>query len=150
MPMIFRETFFRPDEIGKENWTMPAELYNRSHRLLNRTQGKCVFVPIRSMQYLGVIDREEIIFIDGAGGYMYQNHEGGRVIQLAWQNFHPQVRDSLSSPVPCHVVYYLPAAKEIMKRLIREFADAMWQLEQRQQVTSPQSARILSLRCHTD
>jgi hypothetical protein len=148
--MIFRETFFRPDEIGRETWTMPAELYNRSHHLLNRTQGKCVFVPIRSMQYLGVIDREEIIFIDGTGGYMYQNHEGGRIIQLAWQNFNPQVRESLTSPVPCHIVYYLPAAKEAMKRLIREFADAVQQLEQRQQVNSHQSARILPWRRETD
>jgi len=144
--MIFRETFFRPDEIDKETWTMPAELYNPSHHLLNHAKGECVFVPIRSMQYLGVIDREEIIFIDGAGGYMYQNEEGGRIIQLAWQNFHPQVRESITSPVPCHIVYYSPGAKEIMKRLIREFEQALRQLEQRQQMPPHQSARILPLR----
>ena len=94
--------------------------------------------------------RQHPIFIDGTDGYMYQNHEGGRVIQLAWQNFHPQDRESLTSPVPCHIVYYLPTAKESMKRLIREFADAMRQLEQRQQTNSHQSAHILPLRRHTN
>lgn len=142
--MIYRETFFRPDELHREAWSIPAVIYNRTHHLLNQTKNKCLFVPIRNMQYLAVLDKEEIIFIDSAGGYGHHNGVGGRIIQLAWLDFHPQIRQAISDPVPCHIAYYLPHAKPAMQRLVQDFSLALEQFEQREHKSFlEQVARIL-------
>ncbi len=59
-----RETFFRPDEVERQAWSITADVYNRCQLLLSRSETGCVFVPIRNMQYVAVIDAEEIIFVD--------------------------------------------------------------------------------------
>jgi hypothetical protein len=148
MPMTFRETFFRPIELSREDWTIAAAPYNSTRRLLKQTKEKCVFVPIRTMQFLAIIDEQEIVFIDGASGYIYRDNQGGRIIQISWRNFRPQERQSLFAPVPCQIVYYLQNAKHTMKRLVREFSDALVQMEQRQvQTNAPaKTARILAIR----
>ncbi len=134
--MFYQETFFRPQALQQIVWTIPAEPYNHTRHLLSRIQTGCVFVPIRTMQYLAVIDTVEIIFIDAMSHYTYQAGQGGRVIQLAWQHFQPHHRHSISDPVACTVVYYLQSAEEAMKRLIREFSDALVQINQRTQRVS--------------
>lgn len=141
------ETFFRSPELKRIAWTLPAEIYNRSRWILNRVNNSCVFVPIRTMQYLAVIDREEIIFIDSAGGYRTQNQQGGRLIQLAWRDFQPQQRQGLDTPVAFAIVYYLPEAEQTMKWLIGEFSSALNHLEQRYKQTQPplQQAVIIPL-----
>ena len=70
------ETFFRPAETGRMRVTIPAALHNQCRRLLARCPTQCVFVPIRSMQCLAVIDREEIIDIVYQGvGEPFQIHD---------------------------------------------------------------------------
>lgn len=147
MPTIHRETFFRPPVYQQIAWTMPFEPYNQTRWLLNRTQTQCVFVPIRTMQYLAVIDPEEIIFVDAIGGYMRHQQQGGRIIQLAWHHFRPQIRQTLTDPVHCEISYYLPAAPQTMRRLVGEFSNALKQLTQRCQKTYPplQQARIVPI-----
>ena len=49
------ETFFLPDAVGRQAWTLPADIYNLSRTLLGRSEFNCTFVPIRSMQYLAII-----------------------------------------------------------------------------------------------
>jgi hypothetical protein len=149
--MIFRETFFRPPELRRQPWTIPATLYNRTHLLFSQanSQTKSVFIPIRTMQYLAIIDAEEIAFIDSEGGYRYQaGLLGGRVIQAAWRDFRPQQRDSLSDPVSCNMVYYVAQAEQVMKRLFGEFSLALEQLEQRRGPSGPrlQTAQIIPWR----
>ncbi len=149
MPMTFRETFFRPIEVSRDDWTIAAAPYNSTRRLIKQTKEKSVFVPIRTMQFLAIIDEQEIVFIDGTSGYTYRDGQGGRLIQISWRNFRPQERQSLFAPVPCQIVYYLSSAKQTMKRLVREFSDALVQMEQRQhaQPSSPaKTARILAIR----
>ncbi|MEE9328387.1 MAG: hypothetical protein V3U71_13960 [Cocleimonas sp.] len=48
-----------------------------------------MFVPIRSMQYMAVIDREEVIFV-----YAHRRE----VIEFTWRRFNPQERNSLEDP----------------------------------------------------
>jgi rubrerythrin len=148
MATISQETFFRPIEVNRKAWTIPAEAYNRVRALLTQSKEKNVFVPIRTMQFLAVLDKNEIVFIDADGGYRYQDNEGGRIIQLAWQHFGPHVRESLLEPVPCEIVYYSKNAEQTMKRLYREFLDALIQMEQRhvQSVPPNKTARILTIR----
>ena len=95
--MIVEETFYRPPELSREPRTLPADTYNLAHVLLKRAATGCLFVPLRGMQFLAVLDAEEFIFVD---------REGRRMIELAWQNFAPQARRALDEPVSYEAVYY--------------------------------------------
>ncbi len=135
------ERFYREQEIARLPGFLPAATYNLAHTLLARA-GKCLFVPIRSMQYMAVLDAEEFIFVDS------QNRAW---VELAWQRFRPQARNSLDEPVPFEVVHYLPQAAETMRRLPTEFQQALQLLADRQKPDSPASVLDLQrLRPGTD
>jgi hypothetical protein len=129
------ESFYREREIGREPRTLPASTYNLAHTLLAQSGQDCVFVPIRSMQYLAVIDHEEVIFVD---------REGARMIELAWQRFNPKARTSLDDPVPYELVVYMEKGRETMKRLAAEFYRALTQLAEKRSFSGP--AKVLKLR----
>ncbi|MGE5320307.1 MAG: hypothetical protein ACM3KD_09010 [Hyphomicrobiaceae bacterium] len=128
------ERFYREEEIARLPAVLPAATYNLAHTLLARA-GNCLFVPIRSLQYMAVLDQEEFIFIDS------QNRAW---VELAWQNFRPQARAALSERVPFEVVHYLPQAAETMQRLPGEFLQALLLLAERQKPDAP--ATVLALR----
>ncbi|MBI5612999.1 MAG: hypothetical protein HY942_08035 [Gammaproteobacteria bacterium] len=130
--MIVEETFYRPDEVAREARTLPAATYNLARRLLGG--GACVFVPIRGMQVLAVLDAEEFIFVD---------REGGRSIDIAWQRFRPGERTALAEPVPYEAVYYSATAAQTMPRLQSEFQKALAQLADR--ATAQVTAQVVKL-----
>lgn len=136
--MIVEETFYRPAELAREARMLPAETYNLAHLLLARAANGCLFVPIRAMQFLAVLDGEEFIFVD---------REGRRMIEVAWQNFHPGLRNALDEPVAFEAVYYSERAKETMKRLQAEFNKALRNFGDRD--LPPVHARILPLHRNT-
>jgi hypothetical protein len=127
------ERFYREQEIARLPAFLPAATYNLAHTLLARA-GACLFVPIRKLQYMAVLDAEEFIFVDS------QNKAW---VELAWQRFHPQARASLDERVPFDVVHYLPQAAETMKRLPGEFHQALQLIAERQKTGTP--AAILDL-----
>lgn len=133
--MFTEETFYRPAETGREARHLPAPVYNLAHLLLARSASDCVFVPIRGMQYMAVLDAEEYIFV---------HREGRRMIELAWRHFRPGERAALSEPVAYELVCYSPSAPATMLRLQREFHVALQALESRQTLPSG-PARILKL-----
>lgn len=124
------ETFFRPDEVARERLSIPAALYNRCRLVLSRCQYEHIFVPIRAMQVLAVIDEEEIIFVDNQA-YAVKDGEGGRLIVLAWKFRHDQRGDDLTGPAPIELVYYQDRSRDLHNRLIGEFAKALDLMEQR-------------------
>ena len=128
------ESFWRGEELAREPARLPAATYNLTRILLARSPHGCVFVPIRSMQYLAVIDHEEIIFVD---------RESRREIELSWQSFAPHARQALDEPVPYERVYYQEKARETMKRLPREFHQALEQLAAKNAPSGP--ARVIKL-----
>lgn len=142
------ETFFRPQEVARQESAIPAALYNICQRLLRRIGADCLFVPIRSMQYQAIIDRGEIIFVDNQGGYAYQDGQGGRLIRIAWEPRPPDKRESLIESIPCHIVFYFPDLKETQLRLVGEFTRTLEQIEQREreQQIADQGPRILPFR----
>jgi len=107
------EVFYRDKEIGHEARKLPATTYNTLRLLFDYSKTSAVFLPIRSMQYMAVIDHEEVIFVDGL--------KAKRTIELAWQAFKPQERDNLTDPVSYRFTYYNEKALETMKRLQWEF-----------------------------
>ncbi len=133
-----RETFFRPDQaFARESSALPADLHNSLQRVLKRCGGTCCFLPVRTMQYQAVIEREEIIFVDAAGGYAHQDGVGGRLIRLAWRP-RPGARDSLTEPVPCEILYYFPDLAETQRRLIGETRAALrLALERQREAIAP-------------
>lgn len=139
-------TLFRPPEIGRERSRIAADTYNRTRLLLRRSSNDCRFVPIRSMQYQGVIARDEIVFVD-AQGYAVRDGQGGRLIVLAWQKVPEQSRDSLMDPMAVDIVYYHPTAAEVQRRLIGEFAKAMDLLLGRERAAAPEGEimRVVSI-----
>lgn len=132
--MIVEETFYRPPELSREPRTLPAETYNLAHRLLKRAANGCLFVPLRGMQFLAVLDTEEFIFVD---------REGRRMIELAWQRFISRARGALDEPVSYEAVYYSPASAEIMRRAQSEFHKALREVEQK--TVPPGPARVIKL-----
>ena len=124
-----QETFYRPDsEVLRTTRTLPAAIYNLAHTLLVQSQTGCVFVPIRAMQYMAVLDAAEFIFVD---------RERPGLIELAWQSFHPGSRTALEDPVPFDLVYYDERAALTMQRLIAEFYKALVLLSERRVTDSP-------------
>jgi len=125
------ETFFRPDQpFSSEHTTLPADIVNGLRRLLTRCGGDCVFLPVRSMQYQAVIDRDEVVFVDAVGGYAHQDGEGGRLIRIAWR-WGSGPRDSVCEPVPCEVIHYFADLKETQWRLVGEIRAALEVVEGR-------------------
>jgi len=57
-------TCYRDPEIRREKRTLPATTYNLAIKLLARCETKQLFIPIRSMQYMAIVDAEEFVFVD--------------------------------------------------------------------------------------
>lgn len=112
----------RGPELAREPRHLPAAVYNLAHTLLSRG-GDAVFVPIRSMQVLAIIDREEIVFVDSQRKHF---------VEVAWQRFAPRSRAALDSPVPYEVVHYGKQSAVLLTRLQSEFARALQALADRQ------------------
>jgi len=116
-------TFERGEELGREIRQLPADHYRKILLLFSRCRSNNLFVPIRSMQYLAIVDPEEIVFVDG---------QGPRSIELAWRDFHPGERADLRAPVSYTCIYYEEKGRAAMGRLQGEFFRALDLLEQRQ------------------
>lgn len=125
-------TCYRDSEVAREPCSLPAATYNLAHTLLARSPNGCLFVPIRSMQYLAILDEEEFVFLDG---------ERKCWIDIAWQDFRPQVRTSLDEPVPYQAVYYQPDAAQLMARLQAELPRALTDLAAKGRLAG--SARVI-------
>jgi len=128
------ESFERGQPLTSAASALPAATYNLTRILLAASPTGCVFVPIRSMQYLAVVDQEEIIFVDS-------QHK--RWVEVAWRNFKPQDRSALDEPVAYQAVFYTANAGETQRRLQGDFHAALALLAARRQPTSP--AQVLPL-----
>ena len=130
MSKIVTETFFLPDEAERTAWSLPAEIYNLYHALQSRSRTGHVFVPIRSMQFMAVLDSDEIVFVDSQS-YAVSGSEGGRMIMLAWQFRRSHARTALTDPMPCDVVFYDHRDNDTQLRLVLEFRRALEQMDKR-------------------
>ena len=135
------EIFFLPKEIERSDWSISADIYNLYRSLLIRNNDKHVFVPIRSMQFNALLDRNEILFIDSQS-YAVSSETGGRMILIAWQFAESLQRESLNNPVPCELVFYEQKNNTTQLRLVSEFKQAMELLDQRYRDNLPAQTGI--------
>jgi hypothetical protein len=122
-------TIYRDPPLAREERHLPAAAYNLAHTLLARSHG-ALFVPVRSMQFLAIVDAEEIVFVD---------HEHKALAVLAWQHFRPQGRAALDQPVAYDAVYYREDGAEIMRRMQTEFPKALAALADKERPEGPAS-----------
>lgn len=125
-------TCYRDPEVSHQSRHLPAATYNLAITLLARSSDDCLFVPIRSLQYLAILDAEEFVFVDGASKCR---------IDIAWRKFRPMERISLDDPVSYEAVYYLPETATLMSRLQTEFPNALHSLAGKERLDGP--ARVL-------
>ncbi len=125
-------TCYRDTELQRGPRHLPAATYNLAKTLLSHSPTGVVFLPIRSMQYLAILDAGEIVFIDGVNKSL---------IDIAWQNFHPNRRESLEDPVAYELVCYSARGIEESGRLQSEFHKALQLVASREKVEAP--AKVL-------
>ena len=113
----------RGDEIRRETRSLPATVYNKLTLLFARGKRQPLFVAIRSVQFLAIIDNEEIVFVDSASR---------RFIDIAWQQFLRRDREDLRAPISYQSVIYTRRGEEMSQRLQNEFFKALAELERRQ------------------
>ncbi|MEW6133844.1 MAG: hypothetical protein AB1591_11895 [Pseudomonadota bacterium] len=119
---------YREAPILRETRHLPAEVYNLARLLLAHSGRPCAFVPIRSMQYLAVIDQEEIVFVDRERPYL---------VQIAWQGFRRRERNALDERVEFDVAFYTADSLGIMARLMSEFPPAMRSMADKDRIEEP-------------
>lgn len=125
-------TCYRDQEISRESHQLPAATYNLAHILLARSPANVLFIPILRMQYLAILDAEELVFLDG---------ERKCWVDIAWRRFRPQARISLDDSVGYEAVYYREEAKLIMSRLQAELPRALQELAKKSTLAGP--AKVL-------
>lgn len=121
-------TCYREQELMREGRHLPAATYNLAITLLSRSASGYIFLPIRSMQYLAILDSSEFVFIDG---------EKKKLIDVAWQRFHPQQRETLKDPVAYDAVYYFPHSQALMSRMQGELHKALLEAASKVKIESP-------------
>ena len=146
MTTTVSETFFLPKEVERKAWLVPAEIYNLYHSLQVRDHDGHVFVPIRTLQFMAILDKNEIVFVDSQA-YAVANNEGGRIILIAWKFPISHDRDSLEEPMQSEVVFYDKKDDDLQLRLVSEFREAMELMDQRyrDEIMPKQGAKILTL-----
>jgi len=123
---------YRDLEVKREHHQLAADTYNLAQTLLARSPAGNLFIPIRSMQYLAILDAEELIFLDG---------ERKCWIDIAWRKFHPQARVALNEAVEYEAIYYRKGAELLMSRLQAELPHALQVLAKKSAFAGP--AKVL-------
>ena len=125
------QSFFTPDEFFCQKYRLLSKTYNLAHILLNRSQSSHLFIPIRSLQYLAIIEQNIFWFVDSLA-YAVRGDEGGRLIRVSWQPLiNVNQRESLNQNMDCQVIFYGDDMSDIQNRLNSEFYKAMLQIDQR-------------------
>ncbi len=131
-----RVELWRGPEYRREARRLPATLYATCKRLGLHREGTSVFVPIRAMQYQAVLDRDEVVFVDG---------QRPSVVQIACQGFRPQDRTGLAEAVPFDWVLYEPVESALIGRLWSEWPRALQAYEAKLPPMEPQGRRLLTV-----
>ena len=129
------EIFFRPPEHTRTEKSISSRMYRQIRSLLQPLGDDFRIVPMRDMQFLAIVSKKEVLFVDSNGPYSRQRENSGRCICVAWE-FHPGDLDS--TPVPYDLVEFEPGCldsqhPDFERRLFAEFSRSLEQQLSRQQ-----------------
>ncbi len=136
-----------PDEFSTQQTRIHANTYNLAHVLFNRSESDHLIIPIRTLQYLAIIESDAFWFVDSMA-YATRGDKGGRLIRISWHPLlHANEREGLTQHMDSRTVFYGGDMQEVQKRLCMEFYQAMKRLDQRQRETikPADNVSILSL-----
>ncbi|WP_298219545.1 hypothetical protein [Halothiobacillus sp.] len=122
-------SLYRDEAVSSASRTLRAQTYNMGHTLLAKNPDGVVFLPIRSMQFLAILDAEEWVFVDG---------EKKHLIEVAWQKFRPQSRSAIDEAVPFEAMFYTEEGPGLMSRLESAVHEALLQEVNRMQYEKKQ------------
>ena len=109
------EDCHRPPRLSSRPGMLSASLYNKAHTLLTR-RPQPIYVAMRGVSLMAIMTSREWAFCDFIGG---------RITILVWRDFNPHARSALDEPVPCVFDLHTEAAEAALKRLPREFEQAL-------------------------
>jgi len=136
------QSFFTPDEFLYQQTRLASQAYNLAHTLLKRSQSSHLFIPIRSLQYLAIIEMDTFWFVDSLA-YATRGDEGGRLIRISWSPIvAANQREALTQHMDCRTIFYGGDMQEIQNRLNGEFYQAMLQIDQRHRDTMNTSCNV--------
>ncbi|MFV2060941.1 MAG: hypothetical protein ACC653_09675 [Gammaproteobacteria bacterium] len=125
------QSFFTPDEFFCQSSRLLSKTYNLAHILLKRSQSSHLFIPIRTLQYLAIIENDIFWFVDSLA-YAVRGDEGGRLIRISWKPVIKNAqRNDLTQHMDCRVIFYGTDMSEIQNRLNSEFYQAMLLIDKR-------------------
>lgn len=122
-------SLYRDDAVSSQSRTLRAQTYNMGRILLAKNPDGVVFLSIRSMQFLAILDAEEWVFVDG---------EKKHLIEVAWQKFRPQSRTAIDDAVPFEAMFYTEESPGLMSRLESAVHEALLQEVNRMQFEKKQ------------
>ncbi len=125
------QSFFTPDEFFCQESRLLSKTYNLAHVLLKRSQSDYIFVPIRPLQYLAILEKNAFWFVDSLD-YAVRGDEGGRLIRISW---HPLLnanqREGLNQNMDFRIIFYGKDMCEVQNRLNSELYQSMRLIDQR-------------------
>ncbi|MBF0265760.1 MAG: hypothetical protein HQL46_10845 [Gammaproteobacteria bacterium] len=126
--------FVRNETIKLQQRTLPADYYNQIHLLFAQAKDSQVFIPIRSMQFLAVIDKTEVMFVHSVRK---------QFVCVSWNHFKPQERETLTDVVSYQCEIYEQEYLDVMLRLHGEFLNAIQLFKEKQ--PNPKPSKVTSL-----
>ncbi len=125
------QSFFTPDEFFCQESRLLSKTYNLAHVLLKRSQSDYIFVPIRPLQYLAILEKNAFWFVDSLD-YAVRGDEGGRLIRISWHPLlHANQREGLTQNMDFRIIFYGKDMSEIQNRLNNELYQSMRLIDQR-------------------
>ncbi|HBR98554.1 MAG TPA: hypothetical protein DD979_14445 [Gammaproteobacteria bacterium] len=131
--MYQQHNYYRGEALGREKRTLPADTHHDLIRLHRQKDSK-LLLPIPKLNYLAVIQRDEICFVDL---HMRQ------VIEFAWQGLRAENPDHLFTPLHYEFCWYNSVAHEIMDDVPDAFATAISRRLARSRQTASTSGSVL-------
>lgn len=125
----------RHRELARAPRELPAALYNQARALLARSPHGSLFIPIRPLQYLAVVETEEILFVA-------VQHDDR--VEVVWELPPARERTDLEAPLLCQEVVLHADGLVQRERLAAEFHLALREEAWRQRPDAP--GRVLAFK----
>ncbi|MGD2119149.1 MAG: hypothetical protein PVG66_12370 [Chromatiales bacterium] len=128
MSSLHQQILFLPARFARESALIHTSCYNLAQSILERSELPYVPVSIDSMQYLAIIELNDIWFADTSSRISHDDQPGYRIM-LSW---HPHLAESRSEQdqhIAMEVTYYAPELEQLQQRLTGEFYKALMLLD---------------------
>jgi len=132
---INKRTFFLPEAVKSRQGVIHSSCVRLSQYLLERSHGQSLLVPIEAMNYLAILQKDKLYFVDLNSHEQTENARGSQIV-LSWQPHSPEEMDFNTQHLPVELTCYSnPIAEtdknleQIQQQLTGEFYKALMLLD---------------------